>query len=48
MQGAEGVLLDGHLKNPQEPPEEKEYANSTKSASSAIGVLVVGCVIAGC
>ena len=53
--GGEGVVtgccresLDRHLKHPQEPPEENKYANSTKSANSAIGVLVVGYVNAGC
>ena len=47
LQGAEGVSLGRHLKNPQEPPEEQKYANSTKSANSAIGVLVGNCVNAG-
>ena len=35
------MSLDGHLKNPQEPPEEKKYANSTKSAKSTVDV---GCI----
>ena len=35
------VSLDGHLKNPQDPPGGKKYANSTKSANSA---MQAGCI----